>query len=305
MSALTCLANPIGDIAVDPESGRLVATHPRDCTVSILDRDDPTNAAAIGVNGDPLALAVTGGRAFVATTSASYDAISVIDLNTTTVASVHPLAFSVTGIAVSPDRTRLFAARTGRLGSDVAVLDLPTAEITSIPVAAPGASVVDVIRTDIAGHLYVSLCSYDDGELAVLDSARREVISSVRVKAPVRDMAVSPDGAVGYVLTHHPRGAATVIRLDLSHRAIRVVAEVSESATQLAVSADGTDIYVMDRAGVAVICACTGAVVERITTAAQPSCVALDSALSLLYVADHAGHVTSLPAVTAVLQAAG
>ena len=34
MSVLTC--NPIGDIAVDPTSGRLVTTHPRDCTVSIL-----------------------------------------------------------------------------------------------------------------------------------------------------------------------------------------------------------------------------------------------------------------------------
>jgi DNA-binding beta-propeller fold protein YncE len=130
--------NPIGDIAVDPTSGTLIATHPRDCTVSILDADDPDAAAAIRLDGDPVAVAVAVGRAFVVTTSASYDAVAVLDMNSKIVVSVHPLAFTVTGIAVSADGARVFAARTGRLGSDVAVVDVATAEITSIPVAAPG-----------------------------------------------------------------------------------------------------------------------------------------------------------------------
>jgi DNA-binding beta-propeller fold protein YncE len=304
VSAVTCLINPIGEIAVNPTSGTVVATHPRDCTLSILDLDDPTDVTAIRVNGDPLAVTVTGGRAFVATTSASYDAISVIDLDTRTVLSVHPLAFNITGIAVSPDRAQLFAARTGRLGSDVAVLDLATAEVTSIPVAAPGTWSIDVIRTDTAGHLYISLCSFDDGELVVIDRGRREVVRSLRVGAPIRDMAVSPDGAVVYMLTHQPREAAAVICVDLLHRAMGVVTKVSESATQLVVSADGSDIYVMDREGVAVVCVCTGSVVERTTVAAVPSCIALNSALSLLYVADHACQMTSRPAVSPVLHAA-
>jgi hypothetical protein len=86
---LTCFGNPIGDIAVDPTSGRLVTTDPRDCTVSILDAEDPAVGAAIPLNGDPLAVVVTGGRAYVATTSASYDAVSVLDLETETISSVH------------------------------------------------------------------------------------------------------------------------------------------------------------------------------------------------------------------------
>ncbi len=303
MSALTHVRDPIGDIAVDPTSGRVVTTHPRDCTVSIGDADDPANATAIRVNGDPLAVAVTGGRAFVATTSASYDAVSVLDLDTRTVVSVHPLAFHITGIAVSPDGARLFAARTGRLGSDVAVLDLATADITSIPVAARGASSVDGIRTDSAGHLYVSLCSYGDGRLVVIDSARRQVVSTVRVGAPLRDITVSPDGAVGYVLAHHPHGAAEAICIDLAHRAIGAVVDVSESATQVITSPDGSEIYVVDRDGIAVICATDGRLIQRIKVDARPSCIAMSSATGRLHVADHAGNVTTLPVVTLVRQA--
>ena len=302
MSVLARPCNPIGDIAVDPTSGILIATHPRNCTVSILDADDPDAAGVIRLDGDPVAVAVAVGRAFVVTTSASYDAVAVLDMNSKIVVSVHPLAFTVTGIAVSADGARVFAARTGPLGSDVAVVDVATAEITSIPVAAPGASSIDVIRTGTNGQLYASVCSYRDGELAVVDTARQRVVATVPVGAPIRDITLSPDGAVAYVLAHHPHGAAAVIRIDLVRRAIGAVVEVGESATQV-VSPDGAEIYVMDRDGVAVLCAFSERVFESITVNARPSCVAVSSGVGRLYVADHVGDVTVLPVATPVLQA--
>jgi DNA-binding beta-propeller fold protein YncE len=295
--------NPIGDIAVDPTSGTLIATHPRDCTVSIFDADDPDVAAAIQLDGDPVAVAAAVGRAFVVTTSASYDAVTVVDLNSKIVLSVHPLAFTVTGIAVSADGARVFAARTGRLGSDIAVVDVATAEIMSIPVAAPGASSIDVIRTGVNGQLYASVSSYRDGELAVVDTARQRVVATIPVGAPIRDITLSPDGAVAYVLAHHPHGAAAVIRIDLVRRAIGAVVEVSESAIQVAMSPDGADIYVVDRDGIAVLCALTERVFDSITVDVRPSCVAMSSAASRLYVADHVGDVTVLPVATLVLEA--
>ena len=302
MSVLAHPCNPIGDIAVDPTSGTLIATHPRNCTVSILDADDPDAVAAIRLDGDPVAVAVAVGRAFVVTTSASYDAVAVLDMNSKIVVSVHPLAFTVTGIAVSADGARVFAARTGRLGSDVAVVDVATAEITSIPVAAPGASSIDVIRTGTNGQLYASVCSYRDGELAVVDTARQRVAATVPVGAPIRDITLSPDGAVAYVLAHHPHGAAAVIRIDLVRSAIGAVVEVDESATQVVMSPDA-GIYVVDRDGVSVLCALSERVFESITIDARPSCVAVSSGVGRLYVADHVGDVTVLPVATPVLQA--
>jgi DNA-binding beta-propeller fold protein YncE len=302
VNALT--GNPIGDIAVDPAGGMVISTHPRDGTVSILDADDPDSAAVIWLDADPVAVAVAAGRAYVATTSASYDAVSVIDINSRIVVAVHPLAFTVTGVAVSADGARVFAARTGRLGSDVAVIDLATAEVTSISVVARGPSSIDVIRTGTDGRLYASVCDYCDGELVVVDGVRRQVVATVPVGAPIRDITPSPDGAVAHVLAHHPQGAAAVIRIDLARRAVDAVVEVSESAIQVVMSPNATEIYVVDRDGITVVCASGVGVLDRIPFAARPSCIAVSSATARLYVADHAGDVTHLPADTPVLQAA-
>jgi DNA-binding beta-propeller fold protein YncE len=171
----------------------------------------------------------------------------VLDLDTKTISSVHPLAFSVRGITVSPDGARLFVARTGRLGSDVAVIHLASDEITSIPVAGRGASSIDALRVGTSGQLCASLSSYGEGELIVIDSARRQVVTTLRVGAPVRDIALSPDGTVGYVLAYHPRGAAALFCVDLLRREIGAVVDVSESATQVVMSPGGSEVYVVRR----------------------------------------------------------
>ena len=77
--------------------------------------------------------------------------------------------------------------------------------------------------------------------------------ATVPVGAPIRDITLSPDGAVAYVLAHHPHGAAAMIRIDLVRRAIGAVVEVSESATQVVMSPDGAEIYVVDRDGIVAI----------------------------------------------------
>lgn len=93
------------------------------------------------------------------------------------------------------------------------------------------------------------------------------------IGAPVRDITLSPDGAWAYVLAHHPHGAAAEICINLAGKAISAVVEVSESATQIVMSPDGTEIYVVERDGIAIM-------------------------------ADHVGDVTAVPTSTPMLQAA-
>ena len=122
-------------------------------------------------------------------------------------------------------------------------------------------------------------------------------------RSPIRDITLSPDGAAAYVLAHHPHGAAAVIRIDLVRRAIGAVVEVSESATQVVMSPDGAEIYVVDRDGIGVLCALSERVFKSITVDALPSCVAVSSGVGRLYVGDHLGDVTVLPVAIPALQA--
>lgn len=98
MRPITLTYNLIGDIAIDPAGGTLVVTHPCDSAVSILDPNDPAGAGVITLDGDPVAVAVAAGRAFVTTTSASHAVAYVLDLDTGTVVSAHPLEFAITGV---------------------------------------------------------------------------------------------------------------------------------------------------------------------------------------------------------------
>jgi DNA-binding beta-propeller fold protein YncE len=299
--ALTC--NLIGDIAVNPVDNTLVATHPCDNAVSILDPNDPAGTRVITLDGDPVAVAAVAGRAFIATTSASHDAAYVLDLDTGTMVSAHPLEFTITSMAVSPDGARVFTGRTGRLGNDIAIVDLATEAVTSIAITAREAAIVEVIRADAGGLLYAGVSGFRDGEVVVVDVAAQRVVATMRVGAPVRDITLSADDVVAYVLTHHPRGAAAVLRIDLVRRVIGAVVEVGESATHVAMSPDGAEVFVMDRDGVAVICTSTGAVFDRIAVGERPSCMAVSPATGWLYVADYAGVLTGLPTVPPVLQA--
>ena len=66
-----------------------------------------------------------------------------------------------------------------------------------------------------------------------------------------------------------------MIRIDLVRSAIGAVVEVGESATQVVMSPDGAEVYVVDRDGVAVLCALSERVLESITVDVRRSCVAM------------------------------
>jgi hypothetical protein len=88
---------------------------------------------------------------------------------------------------------------------------------------------------------------------------------------------------VAYVLAHHPRGAAAVIRIEMSP--------------------DDAEIYVVHRDGIAVLSALRERIFESSAVNARPSCVAMSSGVGRLYVGDHVGDVTVLPVATPALQA--
>lgn len=283
----------IGDIAAT-DDGALVVTHHADDTVSLLRAGTLAVAGVVEVPGEPFAVVVADGRAYVSTSSASCDAITVVDTVTQTVVATYPLAFGVTALAASPDGKRVYAGRTGDGNVDVVVIDTTAERVGTIDVATGAGIGIDALQVDPTGkHLYIATTDDRGSALVVVDVETARVKRTVQIGSPIRDIAIAD--RVAYVLTSDRANGGAVEVVDLSNGRITSAAELGIGApTQMTVSADKTRAYIVDYDNVTVLCTMTLKIVNKVKFDARPSCVAVDSDAGRLYVADYAGGVTGL-----------
>lgn len=281
---------PIGDIAVGTAA---VVTNPADDTVSLFHPDALAVDGVIAVPGEPFAVAVSDDRAYVSTSSSTYDAVSVIDTNTKTVIATYSLAFSVTALAVSPDGKRVYVGRTGDGYVDVAVIDTTAERVGTIDIATGAGIGVDALEVDPTGkRLYVATTDARGSALLVVDTETARLERSVTIGSPIRDIAFA-DGTA-YVLTSDRDRGGVVHVIDLSTNQITDTVELGIGApTQMVLSPDKTRAYIVDYDHVAVLCTLSLEVVNSVTVSARPSGVAVSSDGGRLYVADYAGGVTA------------
>jgi YVTN family beta-propeller protein len=290
MGAVAVRRGPIGDIAVNAV---VVVTNYGDDSVSFLNPHTLVVEDTIGVPGEPFAVVVSDDRAYVSTSSASYDAVSVIDTNTKTVISTYPLAFGVTALAISPDGKRVYAGRTGNDHVDVAVIDTTAERVGTVDIATGAGIGVDAIAVDPTGkRLYVATTDARGSQLVVVDAETARVDRKVWIGSPIRDLAFA-DGTA-YVLTSDRSHGGAVSVIDMSTNRITDTVELGIGApTQMTLSPDKTRAYVVDYDRVAVLCTLTHEVVTTVSVGARPSCATVDSDGDRLYVADYAGEVSA------------
>lgn len=295
--AVTVGRGPISDIAAADEV--VVVTNYGDDTVALLDPRTFAVDGVIAVPGEPTAVAVNGDRAYVSTSSAESDAVSVIDTTARAVIAHYPLAFSVTALAISPDGKRVFAGRTGDGAADVAVIDTTAERIGTIDIANGAGMSVDALRVDGLGErLYVATTDSRGSALVIVDLESAAVEGAVQIGAPIRDIALS-DGAV-YVLTSDRITGGAVQAVDVTVGAVADTVELGIGApTQIAMSGNDTRAYVVDYDRISVLCTVTLDIVDTMSVHTRPSCVAVDSEVGRVHVADFEGNVTTF-AVTPV-----
>jgi YVTN family beta-propeller protein len=281
---------PIGDIAA---GATIVVTNYGDDSVSFLNRETLAVEDIIGVPGEPFAAVISDDRAYVSTSSASHDAVSVIDTNTRTVLATYPLAFGVSALAVSPDGKRVYAGRNGHDHVDVAVIDTTAERVGTIDIATGAGIGIDAIAVDPRGkRLYVATTDARGSQLVVVNAETARVDRKVWVGSPIRDLAFA-DGTA-YVLTSDRDRGGVVNVIDLSTNRITDTVELGIGApTQMTLSPDKARAYVVDYKRIAVLCTLSLEVVNTVTVDARPSCVAVNFDGDRLYVADYTGDVSA------------
>ncbi|QLL06476.1 YncE family protein [Mycobacterium vicinigordonae] len=316
----------IGGIAISPDGRRLVVTNYGADSVSIIDTQACRVVETIPGVDEPFAIALASAdRTYVTSVSTAYDSIQVVDCIAGVVVATHPVALSVSDLAVSADGKHVYIARNGARNADIAVLDTDSGQMRVIDIATSSGTATECVRVSPDGdRLYVGVNGPAGGQVVILDTGlateesggrsrwRRKntqsrpksratngpaVIGTIDIGQAVRDVAVSPNGALVYVASSGPDFAAIDVVDTGTDKitATRKITELTGLPTRLTLSGDGDRAYLVSDDSVTVLCTLTQDVVDSIDVGTQPSCVVESPDGNNLYIADHSGVITVAP----------
>ncbi|OBG71208.1 WD40 repeat domain-containing protein [Mycobacterium sp. E3305] len=293
---------PISDACVSPDGSRLIVANHARASVSIVDTDARRVVQTVTGLGEPSTIALSGAtnpRAYVSTATTAYDSVDVVDLVTNAWVATHPLANTVSDLAVSADGRFVYVGRNGVCGADVTVLDTTTDDFEVIDLATAPGTTVDCVRIAPDGrHLYAATNGPSGGQLVEVDTRRLHIAGAYELGLPIRDVALSDAGGTAYVASCGPIVGAVLDVIDIRTRKItgtRKLSEVAGPLTRLALSRDGRRAYLVGDDHVAVVCTRTHDVIGEITAVKDPSCVVESPDGRYLYIGDYSGAVTVAP----------
>jgi DNA-binding beta-propeller fold protein YncE len=258
----------------------------------------------------------------------AYDSIQVIDTSTNAVVATHQLALSVTDLAVDPAGRHVYASRDAAGAADLAILDTATGRVQAVDVAdathAPGTTTECVCVSPDGTRAYVGTNGPAGGRLVVIGAKPQadqpggharwrknrptgqrtgwRVIDSVEIGLPVRDVALSPTGALAYVTSSAPEVGVVIDVVDTRTGKITNTHKVGDTGgilTRMTLSADGDRAYLVSDDNVTVVCTLTYDVIATLGAGIQPSCVVESPDGKRLYIADYSGAVTVMPLASA------
>jgi YVTN family beta-propeller protein len=252
-------------LAATPDGSTVYVVNQGDNTVSVIDTttNQVTDTITVTVPRDPSGSAsrlwdVAVGPDGTVYVSASGGTISVIDPATYEVSGPYSVGPAATGIVVSPDGSRLYAA-TELWNSEMMVVDTDTMQVVDTVNVGYFNYPIDAEFTPDGKRLYVITGAQgsETAESAVMivdtddptSATYNQVIQTIYGGFP-QAVAFSPDGARAYV---SDTGANTITVIDT--RTNQVIGTITVPLTpasgshDIAISSDGRSLYVTDQVG--------------------------------------------------------
>ncbi len=210
----------------------------------------------------------------------SGDSVSFIDLDSGREVARVPVGRAPHELAVSPDGRMILVGEYGpeeEHGRTVAILDLPSATVAGRIDVGEKSRPHSVVFLPGGKRAVVTL--QDSDTLAILDLASRTVVRSLPTGGRESHMVrLSPDGRQAFVTSRLEEGTLSI--LDLEGGGPPRVLETGPGAEGLAVTPDGREVWVLDRAAgtVSVVDTARSIVVDRIPSRLQSNRIAISRA---------------------------
>ena len=217
------------------------------------------------------------------------------------------MTFDVTDLVVSPNGRHVYAGRTDVDGADVAILDTKTGKKTTVRIAATTGTTTGCVRVSPEGRrLYVAANGSSHRGTRHGRRRAKRVLNAVEIASPIRDIALSPDGATAYVGSCGSDFGTVLDIVDTRTSTINATHKIGDAAgllAQLTVSRDGDRAYLVGDQHVTVLSTATQDVIGSIAVDDHPSCAIESPDGKRLYIADYAGTVTVLEIAVAAAPA--
>ena len=295
---LSGLPGAVTDLSVSRDGRHLVAAHYGQDAVSVIDIATLAVVATVSGIAEPYAVSTTD-RAYVRSASIAEDCVVAVDLDSGAQLAAREIGVGAQGLAVSPDGNCLYVARVTDETADIAVIDVESGAVSTIPVPVAVGASIDTLRINRAGtRLYAAMTTAAGGALLMIE-VRTGQVQTVQVGESIGDIAVdSKDRRI--FTTGWDAEFGGVLRI-VDTASARLVHTIAIGGLPAGLLVTGGAVYVTDGEDVVVIDAATARVIDRTAFCRPVSSLAVSQDGTRLYVGDYDGSVAAMPVASAGL----